>query len=354
MRITRPSQKILRAAKVVQRQYALSRPLPGVPALPTANMQRAVSLHGRLQLANRCQLSEATEVCRAELQSQLRDLVHDIQLCQESLRQTPLPLPPLSLLYEELASLKGEFERVAFDLRDRRISVQTERIVLEQIDLGPFEIQIAFNGPGGSCSYEVIAIDPHPSRHNIPHPHVHDTTLCEGDGKRSIARALDEGRLGEFFVLVRQILRTYNEQSAYESLAHWHGVDCSECGTVTSNDDSSTCDSCSCTVCEDCARSCQRCECGLCYECNQSCEGCDENYCRSCLEPCDDCCERFCEECLTDGRCASCMESDEGDTDAEDDTLETITIEPGDKPTTRATTDAAVQPDRVGEAALLA
>ena len=172
MRITRPSQKILRAAKVVQRQYALSRPLPGVPALPIANMQRAVSLHGRFQLANRCQLSEATEVCRAELQSQLRDLVHDIQLCQESLRQTPLPLPPLSLLYEELTSLKGEFERVSFDLRDRRISVQTERIVLEEIDLGPFEIQIAFNGPGGSFSYEVMAIDPHHSRRDIPHPHV--------------------------------------------------------------------------------------------------------------------------------------------------------------------------------------
>jgi hypothetical protein len=349
---------LLRTAQVLQQQYARLRQTAALPVIPIDRISQIYQQVHRLELATRRELSAATQHGRGELRDGIRWLIHDLTQCQESLRRAVQisAVPPLRLLYDELASLTEEFEEVQIELRERRITVYTLPIVLEDMDLGPFEIRLNLREIGERAAYEVIAVDPQSSGSGHAHPHVSGTTLCEGDGGRVLARALDEGRISEFFVIVRQILETYNADSAYERLDSWHGVSCSACGDSTSDDDHGTCEGCDCDLCGDCSRNCLSCGNTLCYDCAHTCEGCDHDHCRSCLKRCEDCLESYCEACLTDGRCASCLESTHttGDEDAEDVSSESIETESPDADTAFHSTEAAVQPDRVGEAALSA
>jgi hypothetical protein len=65
----------------------------------------------------------------------------------------------------------------------------------------------------------------------VTHPHVCNGQLCEGDGAAPIKAALGSGRLLDFFVLVGQILETYNDASAHVTLDNWEGRSCNDCGT---------------------------------------------------------------------------------------------------------------------------
>ncbi len=157
-------------------------------------------------------------------------------------------------------------------------------------------------------------------------------------------------------MIVRQLLETYNEDSAYERLDSWHGVSCAACGDSTSDDDRGTCEGCDCDLCGDCGRHCLHCGNTMCYDCAHACEGCDTDHCRSCLKPCTGCHESFCEECLTDRACATCLEStpDEGDQDDEVVPAESPQTDSIELQTIDAATEVALQPDRVGEVALSA
>ncbi len=349
---------LLRTACVLQQQYARLRQPAAVPVIPDYRFSQVTRQAHRLKLVTHLKLTAAAQHGRGELRDVIRGLIHDLTQCQESLRrmEQSAPVPALPLLYDELASLTHEFEEVEIDLRERRITVYTLPIMFDDIDLGPFEIRLNLREIGERAAYEVIAVDPQSSGSGHSHPHVSGTTLCEGDGGRSLARALDEGRISEFFVIVRQILETYNADSAYERLDAWHGVSCAACGNTTSDDDRGTCEGCDCDLCGDCSRNCLSCGNTLCYDCAHSCEGCDNNHCRSCLKPCIDCHESFCEECLTDRRCASCLESTttEGDEDVEDASSESPDADSIESQPVGHPSEAAVQPDRVGEVALSA
>ena len=349
---------LLRTAQVLQQQYARLRQPAALPVIPIDRISKICQQVHRLKLATRRELTVAAQHGQGELRDGIRWLIHDLTQCQESIRrlEQSAPVPPLRLLYDELASLTLEFEEVQIELRERRISVYTLPIVLDDMDLGPFEIRLNLREIGERAAYEVIAVDPRSSSSGHPHPHVSGTSLCEGDGGRSLSRALDEGRISEFFVIVRQILETYNADSAYERLDSWHGVSCSACGDSTSDDDRGTCEGCDCDLCGDCCRNCHSCSNTLCYDCAHSCEGCDTDHCRSCLKPCIDCHESFCEACLTDRRCASCLESTttEGDEDVEDVSSESPDADSIETQPFGHATEAAVQSDCVGEVALSA
>ena len=112
-------------------------------------------------------------------------------------------------IFRDLTALELEFERVELQLRERRLILETGPIVLEHWNLGSFEIRLHWDRLGYATPYEVVALAPNPaaSESSTVHPHVRNQTLCEGDGQAAIARALAEGRLFEFCLLVRQILR---------------------------------------------------------------------------------------------------------------------------------------------------
>ncbi len=87
-------------------------------------------------------------------------------------------------IYAELLAIEEDFGEVKWDLRAQSISVITERIELEGIYLGPFEICLDYGNQNtdGSLHYRVIARDPNPAITNdsVTHPHVQSEVVCEG------------------------------------------------------------------------------------------------------------------------------------------------------------------------------
>ena len=55
-------------------------------------------------------------------------------------------------------------------------------------------------------------------------------TLCEGEGSTAIHKAIAQGSHLDFFTLAKQILETYNPDSAYVALSRWNGLDAKRIG----------------------------------------------------------------------------------------------------------------------------
>jgi hypothetical protein len=211
------------------------------------------------------------------LQHRLGDLLGRQQQLRDAATKGEDKEPPsLRLLLEELRQLEVEFEQVDYRLREQRIVAETEPIVLKDLELGPFAIELRLaclagtSSPGPDC-FRCVALDPNPPSRNgsVTHPHVQDAHLCAGDATLPIATALKQGRICDAFCLVRAVLRQYNPQSPYVALEEWEGVRCEDCDRSVDRDDLSCCEHCGHDVCGDCR--------GLCDLCDRSC-------CESCLE----------------------------------------------------------------------
>ena len=218
-------------------------------------------------------------------------------------------------IFADLAALEAEFGEVEVDLKERTVSVTTDPVVLEGVGLGRFELALRWDLEPDSGSYSVIALDPNPAaeEETTTHPHVREEALCEGEGRVPIRRALEEGRLLDFFLLARQVLTTYNPGSAYVPLSRWSGVPCADCGASVPDDESDRCDRCGDDLCGDCLMSCQDCSGTCCSDCREACGGCEDAFCPSCLTVCRSCGESRCHGCLEAGRCGDCRGDDETD-----------------------------------------
>jgi hypothetical protein len=262
-------------------------------------------------------------------------------------RQIPTPCcMPLREIYDDLDSLDNDFIDVTIDLAASTVSVQTDDIVLKDVRLGPFRIELDWNRLDRPRPYEVIAVDANPAATSseTTHPHVQARELCEGDGHAAIRQALRQGRLLDFFTLVAQILETYNPSSAYVSLDDWQGIDCHDCGRVMDDDDRVSCEQCETDICCDCSVGCGTCDCYCCSDCVGACAHCDDYFCPACLGECSECDESFCKECLTDGQCQSCNESDNEDAENGPDAAQS--------PDTTGQTSVEVHAVCVGEACI--
>jgi hypothetical protein len=120
--------------------------------------------------------------------------------------------PGLADIYRDLFALQDEFVDVQYDRRRDQLSVTTEEIVFDALNLGPFEIVLECSRLGRVSPYQVIALDANPAGTDsrTTHPHVQDDVLCAGDGHAAIERSLDQGQIYDFFLLVRQVFDTYN------------------------------------------------------------------------------------------------------------------------------------------------
>jgi hypothetical protein len=211
---------------------------------------------------------------------------------------------------------------VQVDRSNQTLSVTTEPIILEEIDLGPFEIRLHWDRIGERRPYEVVALEPNPAGESseITHPHVKGEQLCEGDGRLSIDRALRAGRLLDFFQIVSRILDTYNSGSAYVSLSHWNGSPCADCGDTVCDDDQYTCDRCGDLLCRECLTSCARCEMLCCHSCTNYCRSCEESICSGCQHDCGQCHRPVCNSCLSEtGLCQECQKEQDAESFDEDE-----------------------------------
>ncbi len=238
-------------------------------------------------------------------------------------------------LYEEILALHNEFDEVRCDFQQETISVITERIVLEGIDLGSFEIRLDWNALDETHAYSVIAREPNPAASNAEttHPHVQSEHLCEGDGHRPIRAALAEGRLFDFFTIVDRTLATYNSGSPHVSLERWSGEPCVDCSYLLDDDERYSCQQCNDSCCGDCVVVCLNCEYYYCARCIAQCEACDDGFCESCIEECAACGGRFCMSCLCDNLfCGVCRDEREENSESEREESEEPTKTVLDRP----------------------
>jgi hypothetical protein len=325
--------------------------------LDSRTAQLATVRH-RWDLCQQHELYLAAAKVREELQELLRCLPADIE---QVVRQMPPasdehPVLPLAELVLELEHLEEEFGPWKYDKADNALFVTTESIALNDLQFGPFEIRLLLDHlgrPSRSGCYKVVALDPHPAASNdaVTHPHVSDEHLCEGEAMAPIQAALAEGRLADFFILVRCVLTTYNPSSPYVSLDDWEGIACHDCGHVTDDGSRYYCDDCNHDFCDDCVGICHCCDESRCQGCLEECPACQESVCSHCLKRCRDCGERCCESCLEEDQCPECRKAPaepepETPTGEAHETQSNIPV--GGSPSRDTSVAAAVEPDAPG------
>ncbi len=319
-------------------------------SLPTTDWLRLLQLRRQLAHADARGWDAPRRQILRRIHVTLDDLQQRLQSYQSrAVAERTLRPVPLADVVRDLEALEEEFPSVELTFRPDRITVETEPVELGGHDLGPFRIVLDLADLQEAYPYQVIAVDPRPSGINpdVPHPHVSGVRLCEGEGRQALRHALRTGRLLDFFVLVRQVLNTYNDASAYVRLDEWEGIACHDCGVSVESDMAYGCTACGGNLCGDCALSCRTCDESFCGGCLTDCQECDESFCRSCVRSCADCDRRCCRECLDEEeRCDECRklaatEDDESEVEVE---AETAPPEAG----------AAIYPGGVGQAPVAA
>jgi hypothetical protein len=284
------------------------------------------------------------ENIRSRVSRNINDFSYHIQRFKEFINADETVLPNFSDIYAELIQIEQEFGELKFDSNEKTLSITTEPITLNDIPLGPFEIQLVINQISklySDAPYRIIALEPNPAGSNsdVTHPHVSSERLCEGDGHVAIRSAIEHGRFCDFFTMAVNILQTYNPDSPYISLDDWGGASCYDCGSTVSDDDRYYCEHCDRDYCSSCSSCCQMCDTTMCLGCAYECPSCNEPVCRNCTAKCIDCEETFCKDCLDEeGLCQNCQEQRK---ENENEEQEQLSEEPK--------ADAAVQSDSLGE-----
>ena len=314
---------------------------PATPPLPWTSWEIVQGYQRKLQKACARGFELAAKRYANSLASAVSHLQADLGQLERTMSPQRVSSPyPAADIAHDLASLAEEFVEVELPDENGLISVVTEPIVLEEIYLGGFRIVLDWEQIGNASSpYSIEAVDPYPAEPNteITHPHVSGDKLCEGDGRAAISSALRSGRLLDFFLLVRQVLETYNPASAYVRLSDWEGFHCVDCGDCVSHDDRNSCEQCDQDLCSGCCWSCEDCGQIMCNECRDACGGCDETFCSGCLQDSDN--GPLCESCQA-------QLEDETPEDTNEEERKAAPLAGGTE------ADPAVNADRVGQAGL--
>jgi hypothetical protein len=280
-----------------------------------------------LRKACHCGYYGAAQRLHARIERQVQALrrdLDDIPAEQNSNQKTPT----IRQLAGELRQIEEEFGEWKFEPGVQLLSVRTGPIHLEEVYLGPFSIELELSGlsyfsgsqaGAGQHPFRVVALDPHPAAGNrhVTHPHVSDERLCTGESTPLISAALMNGRLADFFLIVRGLLQTYNPDSPYVALDVWTGTSCNECGDRVHEDDRYYCESCDHDVCDGCTGRCQSCDESACLGCLINCKHCEAYHCVGCMKDCTECGSRCCVDCLDEKLCPPCVEAKENQSDPE-------------------------------------
>ena len=292
-------------------------------------------------------LSSAEKI-KTKISRDISDFSYHLQRFIDIVNLGETKLPKLADLFAELLQIEQEHGQLSYDLKERTVSVITEPITMDGIAFGPFEIKLSLNKISKlytDSPYRVIALEPNPAGadSNVTHPHVSSERLCEGDGVVSIRKAIEQGRLCDFFTMVVNILQTYNPDSPYVLLDEWDGISCYDCGYTISSDECYFCEDCEHDFCSQCSTSCEFCNTTICTECSFECPECEKPVCRRCTVVCAECEETFCQNCINEeGFCDQCQEERKEQENEENN-----------QETEQPRTSPAVQPDSVVKAAIL-
>ena len=375
--MARDEKRILKLAITIHELLVNRNSKPSEVNLPGATWRACENLLRKMRRAERRGWRLAAERVRRDLHETVQRLQGEMIRTGQAFASRPSELHRVSVgdLYADLLALHDEFEEVSIDRQAKMICVTTVPIELEGVYLGPFEIRLNWSywAEDYSDFYRVIATDPHSaaSKDDVTHPHVDNETVCEGEGQQPIRRALEQGRLLDFFTIVDNLLKTYNSASPYVAIEDWDGVDCADCGETVSGDDRWICEKCDASICDGCYVSCHHCRGIFCSECVTSCPDCDESVCSYCMKACADCHDQRCPDCLHQNeslnqnepldkseRCKDCHEQIEeqneepNDDETSADGNESCDANGCDERDNNTNADPTLQPERLGEAAV--
>jgi hypothetical protein len=250
---------------------------------------------------------------RSRIARSLGDVSYILQRNKQLVDATENNVPRLSVLLADLKQLQADCGDIEFDRDGNSISIVTDPIELDGVYLGLFKVQLDLNKLielHKDSPYSCIALEPNPAAtdESVTHPHVSNEKLCEGDGSVSIRASLEQGRLCDFFTMVRNILNTYNPDSPYISLSDWEGTSCYDCGHTCDRENCYYCSYCDHEYCEQCSSYCRPCDETVCLGCGGQCTHCEEIVCPNCITRCKECEELCCKECLDEDLCPNCIE----------------------------------------------
>ena len=287
----------------------------------------------------------AVEKIKTRVNRNLSDFSYHLQQFKNLADSNETKLPKPAVIFADLTQIEDEFGELNFNLEAKTVSVTTDSITLDDIQLGSFEIRLSINEMSKLYSeppYRVIALEPNPAAtdDNVTHPHVSSERLCEGEGVVAIRKAIEQGRICDFFTMVVNILQTYNPDSPYVALDDWCGISCYGCGYTVAGDECYYCEDCERDYCSNCSTYCNICDTTICMGCSFECPDCNKFVCRHCTATCSECEETVCKDCVgEDGLCNKCIEQRKENENEEKK-----------KESTNPETCPAVQPDSVGEA----
>lgn len=289
----------------------------------SSDLQRFVKLQHLLDRARRQGYWQASQRLLRRSETRLADLRYSLDRARQVLDMEQPKVLSLGELAGELDQIEDEFGDWDFDANVQELSVETEPVTLDGIYLGPFEIRLHLSylcHMSRRQPFAVIALDPNPasSASHVTHPHVSDEGLCAGDATASLQNCLASGRLCDFFLIVRQVLNTYNAHSPYVALDQWEGELCPDCGYAMGDEDRFMCENCHNDFCSECISYCRSCDLSSCRECLVTCDHCDELNCRECMRTCSECGEPCCQSCLEDDLCPDCKQEQENSNEDQD------------------------------------
>jgi hypothetical protein len=206
--------------------------------------------------------------------------------------------------------VEEEFGEIQIDSKERFLCATTEPIMLQGLYLGSFAIHFFWDRwrhhPDVQC-FDILALDPHPAAADsrVTHPHVKSKTLCAGDAKLALSKALEQGRLADAFCLIHGVLANYNVNSPHVRVDEWGGTRCHacDCGSMD-EDDCRLCEPCGHDYCPDCWSNCGVCGDVRCLDCMKCCAVCYERCCGRCLHGSVHSGRECCRDCLR--TCAAC------------------------------------------------
>ena len=301
-----------RIDNLVSRRVTTDHVLGLPPRLHTC-LQSCMALDSKVRKAQSMGLAAAERAVHKQLMISVDRLKRQ---AENSLLNPPEPVKSMGVkdIYADIKAVEEEFGGYKWDHVTERLSVTTESINLLDISLGRFKINLKlphFATPTDSDGgVYVEALTPNCSCGHS-HPHVSEAGyVCLGDGVHSVRKALAEGRVLDYFIILKQLLNSYDAEGSYTRLEHWGEEDddricCSDCGYDTT--DYFYCDSCDCSYCDECYGSCEGCDELICDTCRMACTDCSTGLCPGCnMTGCKDCSNPLCETCSSKESCEDC------------------------------------------------
>ena len=355
-------KRLARVANVIHDQYSALRRQHATKVRSEiqfliGSLERLGALRHSMYLCENMKLWATGNKLALRGQRMLREFQHELSGITQRMQINAPVIPSLGDVVDELSQLEEEFGEWRYEATGRRLVVSTDAIELEGIYLGPFEVWLELDRIPEQTwphAYYVVALDPRPAASNqeVTHPHVSGERLCMGDAAVPIRSALENGRICDFFMLVRSVLVNYNPHSPYVALSEWDGTSCYECGALVDDESRYMCERCERDFCGECTSYCRRCDCTICSGCMTECEFCNDWYCQACIGECDGCGHVICEGCQEDRLCPDCRaaQEEEDEQGTEDEEREEVVADSGAQ---EAVAGAEVQADGVGQAPVL-